>query len=124
MTECNGGSLDHERAYYDDLYSGFAQKHFAKPAVVAFRRHLIRRILRLTGASPNSRVLSIGSGTGDTELLLAPHVGAITGIDISKLGVEHANSAAAQLGIENATFLEATLDELALARNEFDVVIA
>jgi len=31
---------ERELAYYEDLYSGFAQQHFAKPAVAAFRRYL------------------------------------------------------------------------------------
>ncbi len=43
-------SAERELAYYEDLYSGFAQQHFAKPAVAAFRRYLAGRILARTKA--------------------------------------------------------------------------
>ena len=64
--------LARELAYHEKLYSGFAQSHFARPAVRALRCHTVARILHLTGAGKNSRVLSLGCGIGDTELLLAP----------------------------------------------------
>jgi SAM-dependent methyltransferase len=116
-------SLETEREYYEDLYSGFAQQHFAKPAVVAFRNHLVKRMLRLTGATGDSRVLSLGSGTGDTELLLAPHVGSLAGIDISPRGVDHAQRTADSLGIQNASFLLAEMDDDVLEEESFDVII-
>ena len=68
------GVLERELAYHEKLYSGFAQAHFARPAVRALRAHMVDRILRLTGAGPASKVLSLGCGIGDTELLLAPRV--------------------------------------------------
>lgn len=116
--------VDSELEYYEKLYSGFAQQHFAKAAVVAFRKHLVRRILRLTGANKHSRVLSVGSGTGDTELLLAPHVGSMLGIDISPRGVDHAASIAQTQGLSNASFRVSELDDPALATESFDVIIA
>lgn len=117
-------SIDREKEYYDELYSGFAQRHFAKPAVVAFRKHLVRRIVRTTGANRDSRVLSAGSGTGDTELLLAPHVGSILGIDISPCGVEHATRSASAAGITNAQFLVSDLDDASLGEHSFDLIVA
>ena len=124
MEQAGAASLERERDYYEELYSGFAQQHFAKPGVVAFREHLVRRIIRVTGASRNSRVLSVGSGTGDTELLLAPRVRAITGIDISPRGVEYAVKAAAVAGAKNATFLLTDLGAAPFEPESFDVIIA
>lgn len=95
-------------AYHEKLYSGFAQKHFARPAVRALRRHMVQRILRLTGAGPRSRVLSLGCGIGDTELLLAPHVGEVVGVDLSPAAIRQAREDAARLGIANAHFEEGT----------------
>lgn len=116
--------VEREKEYYEKLYSGFAQQHFAKPAVVAFRKHLVERMVWLTGATDKSRVLSLGSGTGDTELLLAPLVGSLVGIDISPRGVEHATNTARALGITNASFLPSELDDPVLERESFDVIIA
>ena len=116
--------LSREKEYYEKLYSGFAQQHFAKPAVVAFRKHLVKRIVRLTGANHTSRVLSVGSGTGDTELLLAPLVETLVGIDISPRGIEHATNTARKLGVSNATFLLNELDDPQFAPQSFDIIIA
>lgn len=111
--------LQRELAYHEQLYSGFAQKHFARPAVRALRRNMVRRILELTGAGKQSRVLSLGCGIGDTELLLAPHVAEVVGVDLSPAAVRQARADAAQMGIANARFEQGTG-----AEGRFDVVIA
>jgi SAM-dependent methyltransferase len=113
------GVLDRELAYHEELYSGFAQSHFARPAVRALRAHMVRRILALTGAGPRSRVLSLGCGIGDTELLLAPHVREVTGVDLSPSAIRQARADAAALGIANAHFVEGTK-----AKGRFDAIIA
>jgi SAM-dependent methyltransferase len=96
--------LQRELAYHEKLYSGFAQAHFARPAVRALRAHMARRILRMTGAGGGSRVLSLGCGIGDTELLLAPHVREIVGADLSPAAIRQARADAQGLGIRNARF--------------------
>ena len=113
------GALDRELAYHEKLYSGFAQQHFAKAAVRAVRAHLVDRVLSLTGAAKDSRVLSLGCGIGDTELLLAPHVGEVVGIDLSPAAIRQARADAARLGIANARFEQGTT-----AGGRYDVVIA
>jgi SAM-dependent methyltransferase len=113
--------LEAELRYHEKLYSGFAQSHFARPAVRALRQHMARRILRLTGIGATSRVLSLGCGIGDTELLLAPHVGEITGVDLSPSAVQQARADAKLLGIVNAHFVEGTSSA---ASGRFDAVIA
>jgi SAM-dependent methyltransferase len=93
-----------ELAYHEKLYSGFAQSHFARPAVRALRRNMVARILRLTGAGAGSRVLSLGCGIGDTELLLAPHVAELVGVDLSPAAIRQARADAGNLGVRNARF--------------------
>lgn len=111
--------LARELEYHEKLYAGFAQSHFARPAVRALRAHTVGRILRMTGAGARSRVLSLGCGIGDTELLLAPHVAEVVGVDLSPAAVRQACSDAARLGIGNARFLEGTT-----AQGTYDVVMA
>jgi SAM-dependent methyltransferase len=111
--------LGRELAYHEKLYSGFAQQHFARPAVRALRAHMVRRILAATGAGPQARVLSLGCGIGDTELLLAPHVREVVGIDLSPAAIRQARTDAERLGISNASFVEGTT-----AEGRFDAVIA
>jgi SAM-dependent methyltransferase len=113
--------LERERAYHEKLYSGFAQTHFARPAVRAFREHLAKRILHLAGAGRSSRVLSLGCGIGDTELLLAPHVGELVGFDLSPSAVRQARVDAERLNLRNVTFIEGTEPK---DGDRFDVIIA
>ncbi len=112
-------ALERELEYHEKLYSGFAQAHFAKPAVRALRSHMVNRILRVTGAGAGTRVLSLGCGIGDTELLLAPHVAEVFGVDLSPAAVRQARADAARLGIPNARFAEGTKGD-----GRFDLVIA
>jgi Methylase involved in ubiquinone/menaquinone biosynthesis len=112
-----------ELEYHERIYSGFAQQHFAKGAVRAFRAHLAERILRRTGAGPASRVLSVGCGIGDTEILMAPRVGQMVGLDFSPAGIRQARADAEKCGARNADFIEGTLEENS-AGGGFDVVFA
>jgi SAM-dependent methyltransferase len=117
--------LESELRYHDQLYSGFAQSHFARPAVRALRAHSVRRILDLTGVGRESRVLSVGCGIGDTELLLAPEVAEITGVDLSGAGVRQARVDTERLGIVNARFVEGTLSAIDTRfEARFDAAIA
>jgi SAM-dependent methyltransferase len=110
-----------ELAYHEKLYSGFAQKHFAKPAVRALRRHMVERICRVTGANAGSRVLSLGCGIGDTELLLAHRVKSLVGVDLSPAAIRQARADALSQGVGNIDFVEGAIDSV---RGEFDVIVA
>jgi ubiquinone/menaquinone biosynthesis C-methylase UbiE len=123
-------SAERELAYYEDLYSGFAQQHFAKPAVVAFRRYLAGRILartkafaRTNAAAANWRVLSLGCGIGDTELLIAPHVGEMVGVDLSPKAIAQARSDARHEGVANARFFTGDWREAVSGHGRFDLVL-
>jgi cyclopropane fatty-acyl-phospholipid synthase-like methyltransferase len=91
--------------------------------VVEFRRHLVCRILQTCALTRDSRVLSVGCGLGDTELLLARHVGHVTGTDIAEEGIRGAKEAARQQGIGNVQFETALLEELP-GEPRFDAVLA
>jgi SAM-dependent methyltransferase len=117
------GSLQRELIHHEALYAGFAQQLFAKPAVRALREHIVRRILAVTGAGAASRVLSLGCGIGDTELLLAPRVGSLTGIDVSPSAIRQARSDAEQAGLTNTQFLEASASQAPLLGRSFDVIV-
>jgi SAM-dependent methyltransferase len=113
-----------ERAYHDKLYGGFAQQHFAKSAVRALRAHMAARILSLAESNPHARVLSLGCGIGDTELLIAPRVGELVGIDISSAAVKQAREDAGRAGLRNTTFLEGSLEDLPFEPCSFDLIFA
>jgi SAM-dependent methyltransferase len=110
---------DRELEYHERLYAGFAQRHFAKPAVRALRAHLAARILKVSGAGERSRVLSLGCGIGDTELLLAPRVASLLGVDLSPAAVRQARADGA--AFPNAEFREGTVESV---DGRFDLILA
>jgi SAM-dependent methyltransferase len=113
--------LARELRYHEKLYSGFAQRHFARPAVRALRVHMVERILRLLPDARSARVLSLGCGIGDTEILLAPHVRELRGVDLSPAAIRQAREDAARAGLANTQFVEGSLDSF---HGEFDLVFA
>jgi ubiquinone/menaquinone biosynthesis C-methylase UbiE len=117
-------ALERELAYYERAYSSYIPGLFAQSAVVQFRQYLVKRILRATGAGAQSRILSIGCGIGDTELLLAPHVGHVTGVDLSPVAIREARRAAAARGISNVHFAAAGWQTLRLFDAPFHTVVA
>jgi SAM-dependent methyltransferase len=112
MAQEPNGTLRRELDYHERLYAGFAQSHFARAAVRALRRHMVSRIAGLLGVNGKSVVLSLGCGVGDTELLLAPRVGRVVGIDLAPSGVRQARADAARMGIGNAEFLEGAFEDI------------
>src|SRR5438132_10181767 len=107
MMEDPGEVLRRELRYHENLYSGFAQKHLARPAVRALRAHMVSRLLRLLPEADSARVLSLGCGIGDTEILLAPHVQELQGVDLSPAAIRQAQEDAAHL--RNVRFFEGSL---------------
>ncbi len=110
-----------ELAYHDDIYSGSAQEHFAKPGTRALRARMVSRMRTVLALGPSSRVLSLGCGIGDTELRLAPFVGEVVGIDLSPRGIDQARADAERLGIRNARFEVGSIDA---DLGRFDAVVA
>lgn len=116
--------LERELAYYENLYGTYGPSLFAQPAVVLFREYLVRRIVRAIALGGGSRVLSIGCGIGDTELLLAPHVAHVTGVDLSPTAIAEAGRVAAVRNVTNVRFVSGSWQTAALGDGPFDAVIA
>ena len=120
----SSGALAREIEYHERLYSGFAQQHFAKAAVRALRAHIVERIVRITGVPATARALSIGCGIGDTELLLAPLISELVGVDASASAIRQARADAAKAGRNHLHFIEGTLEAQELKPASFDLIIA
>jgi ubiquinone/menaquinone biosynthesis C-methylase UbiE len=120
VSEVRQRELDH----HEKLYAGFAQQHFAKPAVRMLRAHLVSQILFHTEADRNSRILSLGCGIGDTELLLAQYVGEIVGVDLSPAAIRQAREDAQRAGVSNVTFMEGAFEEMPAPPESFDAAMA
>jgi ubiquinone/menaquinone biosynthesis C-methylase UbiE len=83
--------------------------------------------INYTDAQPGEVCVDLGSGRGTDVLRLAEIVGEggfVYGIDISDGMIERARDTAARLGIENAEFIQSTLENLRLGDEIADIVIS
>jgi arsenite methyltransferase len=74
-----------------------------------------------------ARVLDLGSGAGMDSLIAALQVGpegSVTGIDMTPEMIENARKGAAELGLNNVTFVEGEAETLPFDDSSFDVVIS
>ena len=80
-----------EREYHDQHYEAEARL-FETPLFRRVHARAARQFLRATGAGRAQHVLSLGCGDGSIERLLAPHVGSVTGVDISPVAIAQARA--------------------------------
>jgi arsenite methyltransferase len=72
-------------------------------------------------------VLDVGSGAGTDSLIAALMVGSegsVTGIDMTPEMLANARRGAAELGLNNVTFVEGEAERLSFENSSFDVVIS
>lgn len=108
-----------EIAFFEKLYGDEAYHP------VGWRLRLARELKslrRAAGNVPLQRVLSIGCGDGQFELMLAPYAEQITALDISPQAIEIAKRNAARAGITDVDFQCLALSELSW-ETQFDAVI-
>lgn len=76
---------------------------------------------------PGERVLDVGSGAGTDSLVAAQMVGpdgSVVGIDMTPEMLEKARAGAAELGLQNVTFVAGEAEQLPFSDESFDVVIS
>jgi SAM-dependent methyltransferase len=118
-------ALTRERAHQDEWYARAIATHFFEHEgfrqLIAWNLGHLRRVVPLTSSS---RVLSLGCGTGEYELALAPSVAQVAAIDLSPVAIVEARRRASDRHITNIDFIEASLLDLSLPPGSFDVVYA
>lgn len=111
--------LTGERAFFDDYY---ANRAFHPHGERLRLERELRSLLRASGTRPIGRVLSVGCGDGEFELLLAPHAEHVTGVDLSPEAIRIAREAAARDRVRNVEFRCSTAAELD-TRDRFDTIV-
>ena len=87
----------------------------------------VANLWQLGRLEAGERVLDLGSGAGTDSLIAAQMVGPqgrVTGIDMTPQMLAKARAAAAEMGSENAEFVEAEAERLPFPDGSFDVVIS
>jgi SAM-dependent methyltransferase len=114
-----------EREHQDAWYTRAVRDRFFDRE--GFRRltlwnlQCLRRAVPLT---PSSRVLSIGCGTGEYELRLAPSISYLCAFDLSPIAVAEARQRAIDQHRTNLDFEEASLVSVTFPAGSFDAVYA
>ncbi len=119
------GALDRERAHQEEWYARAVASHFFERE--GFRRLIawnLARLREIVPLTPASRVLSLGCGTGEYEIALAPQVAHLTAIDLSATAIAEAERRAHVLGLTNMTWEVGPLLEVPRQPCAFDVVYA
>ena len=108
-----------EIQFYADIYKNEAYNQVGNR--LRLRREL-HSLQKLSGSKKFKRVLSVGCGHGEFEILLAPYVEHITAIDISPEAIEVANSKKNKHKIENIDFKCQSFSEINW-NEKFDSII-
>ncbi len=106
-------------AFWDKVAERYSRKPVADEAAY-------QKKLRVTQEyfEPDMEVLEIGCGTGSTALVHAPFVKHIRATDISPKMIEIAKGKAQAEKIDNVTFEVSSVDELDVADESLDAVLA
>ena len=106
-------------AFWDKVAKRYSKKPVADEAAYQRKLRVTRNYFR-----PDMKVLEIGCGTGSTALVHAPYVKHIHATDISPKMIEIAKGKAAAEEIDNITFEVSSIDELEVADQSLDAVLA
>jgi SAM-dependent methyltransferase len=116
------GRLRREAEFHDDAFSGSAREAVGKyyATASAAKAHYLERIRR--GASGRA-VLEYGCGKGSAAFDLARAGAAVTGIDISQVGIREAEQQAERLGLgQHLCFRQMNAEALDFDDGSFDLV--
>jgi len=119
MTGKNGRRVGrHEVAYFEQFWKGESYNP------VGWRLRLKRELgslRRVSGTDALGRVLSVGCGDGQFEILLAPFATSVTAIDISQEAIAAGHRNVARAGVTNIDFECIPVSELR-QNEQFDTI--
>jgi ubiquinone/menaquinone biosynthesis methyltransferase len=115
-------SPDSKSRYVRRLFSTIADRYDLITVLLSFGqdRRWKRRVARLTGAGPHTRVLDLACGTGDIAFAVAGRGARVVGLDITHRMVQLARLKAPASGA--VRFVTADMMALPFRDEEFDVV--
>ena len=105
--------------FWDRIAERYAKKPVGDEAAYQKKLAVTREYFR-----PDMGVLEIGCGTGSTAIAHAPYVAHIRATDISEKMVEIAKGKAAAARVQNVTFEALAAQDLDVARESVDAVLA
>jgi len=105
------------------FFAGYYAEHRYHPTGWRLRLEREVKLLRTaSGGRTLGRVLSVGCGDGEFELMLAPQTDCVLGIDLSPEAIAVARDGQARRGVPNAEFRCASVADLPLG-DHFDTIV-
>jgi 2-polyprenyl-3-methyl-5-hydroxy-6-metoxy-1,4-benzoquinol methylase len=96
-----------------EFFSHYYESHAYNPTGWRLRlRRELRSLLRRAGTARLGRVLSLGCGDGQFELMLTPYADRVVGLDLSPEGIAVARRAAEDAGVGSVEFHCRSLEDL------------
>ena len=111
--------MSRSKKFWDRIAKRYAKKPVGNEAAYQKKLAKTREHFR-----PGMEVLEIGCGTGSTAIAHAPYVGHIRATDISDKMIEIARGKAAAAGVRNVTFEALAVEDLDVASESVDAVLA
>ncbi len=113
--------MRNQMAQMADSYDSYMQR------MTMGREHVLReRTVQLAQLQPGDQVLEVGCGTGTLSLAAKQKVGPtgkVCGIDMIPQMIEISKRKATEAGAD-ITFQQGSIDDIAFADNQFDVVMS
>jgi ubiquinone/menaquinone biosynthesis C-methylase UbiE len=104
--------------FWDRMAKGYARRPVADEASYRKKLEITRGYVK-----PDMAVLEFGCGTGSTAIAHAAYVNHIQAIDLSANMLEIARSKAADAGVSNVTFQQASIDAFEAPDESFDAIL-
>ena len=105
--------------FWDRIAKRYEKKPVGDEAAYSRKLAMTREYFR-----PDMDVLEIGCGTGSTAIAHAPYVRHIRATDLSEKMIEIARGKAAAAGVKNVTFEALAVEDLDVANESVDAVLA
>jgi SAM-dependent methyltransferase len=83
----------------------------------------LRSIVEACAPEPGDHALDVACGGGIVTCALAPHVGTVTGVDMTPAMLERARTTALEKGVENAVWQAADATALPFEAGRFSIVV-
>jgi ubiquinone/menaquinone biosynthesis C-methylase UbiE len=109
----------------ENVLDQFAQQAPSYAALVAGNERkdtALTKLLEVWRPASDARVLDVGCGTGRLAVALAPHVGQVTGVDLTPAMLDQARALQARTGLRNLDWRQADVTALPFADAAFDLV--
>ena len=114
-----GRTMARSKKFWDRIANRYAKKPVGDEAAYQRKLAKTREYFR-----QDMEVLEIGCGTGSTAIAHAPYVRHIRATDISDKMIAIAQGKAAAAGVQNVTFEALAVEDLDVARESVDAVLA